>query len=292
MQKGVTKQTIETTSFYRQVKNPNPQFIPLKGKKTLPFCEKIREKAVGFTQRVEFQTLVAMSIARGERKRRPPVLRMRALEASLQALCHYFNPLANRVGASLTTMSIRCGLATEKKRLSITRFTGACQTLQQLKLITYNTEYDKEIGCNIPTDITFTTLMWQVLDVSEEAVAAARRGRIEWENKQREKNGLPRAGADDLISAAWAFVRERFRTYQKSRREHGLKRHRAKKDAPRSRNDIEQMVRLQIQKEIRLGRFFGDLDAVRTEIERRVTERMKLSRSKYTRLGDSLLVTT
>ncbi len=71
---------------------------------------------------MEFQTLVAMSIARGERKRRPPELRMRALEASLQALCHYFNPLANRVGASLTTMSIRCGLATEKKRLSITRF--------------------------------------------------------------------------------------------------------------------------------------------------------------------------
>lgn len=55
-----------------------------------------------------------MLIARGERKKRPPVLRIRALEASVQAMCHYFNPLANRVGSSLTTMSIRCGLATEK----------------------------------------------------------------------------------------------------------------------------------------------------------------------------------
>ncbi|ELD2083787.1 incFII family plasmid replication initiator RepA [Enterobacter hormaechei] len=288
----MTKQTFETTSFYRQVKNPNPEFVPEKGKKTLPFCEKIRDKAVGFTQRVEFQTLIAMAIARGERKRRPPKLRILALEASLQALCHYFNPLANRVGASLTTMSIRCGLATEKKRLSITRFTGACQTLKQLNLITYNTEYDKEIGCNIPTDITFTRLMWQVLDVSEEAVAAARRSRIEWENKQREKKGLPRAGADDLISSAWAFVRERFRKYQKSRREHGLKRHRARKDAPRTRKDIEQLVRAQLNKEIAAGRFFGSLDAVRTEIERRVTERMKLSRGGYTRLSDNILVTS
>lgn len=286
------KQLTETTSFYRQVKNPNPEFIPEPGKKTLPFCEKIREKAAGFTQRVEFQTLVAMEIAHGSRKRRPPALRIRALEAALQALCHYYNPLANRVGASLTTMSIRCGLATEKKRLSITRFTGAVQFMAQLKLLTYNTEYDKEIGCNIPTDITFTPLMWQVLDVSEEAVAAARRSRVEWENRQREKKGQPLADAGELISAAWSFVRERFREYQKTRREHGLKRHRAKKDAPRSRKDIEQLVRLQLQKEIRNGRFFGGLDAVRAEIERRVSERMKLSRGKYSRLGDDLLITT
>lgn len=288
----MSEQVHVNSSFYRQVKNPNPVFLPEDGKETLPFCAKIREKAAGFTRRVEFQTLVAMSIARGERKRRPPELRMRALEASLQALCHYFNPLANRVGASLTTMSIRCGLATEKKRLSITRFTGAVQFMAQLKLLTYNTEYDKEIGCNIPTDITFTPLMWQVLDVSEEAVAAARRSRIEWENRKREKKGLPRAGADELISAAWAFVRERFRTYQKSRREHGMKRHRARKDAPRSRKDIELLVRKQLENEIRQGRFFGGLDAVRAEIQRRVTERMKLSRGHYTRLGDALLVTT
>lgn len=286
------KQVSENQSFYRQVKNPNPEFIPEKGKKTLPFCEKLRAKAAGFTQRMEFQTLVAISIARGERKRRPPALRIRALEATLQALCHFFNPLGNRVGASLTTMSILCGLATEKKRLSITRFTGACQTLKQLQLITYNTEYDKEIGCNIPTDITFTPLMWQVLDVSEEAVAAARRSRIEWENKKREKKGLPRAGADELISASWAYVRERFRQHQKARQAHGLKRRLAQKDAERTRKEIEQRVRIQLNNEIRAGRYFSSLDKVREEIERRVTERMKLSRGRYTRLQDELLVTT
>lgn len=288
----MTEQTTEITSIYRQVKNPYPEFVSEKGKATLPFCQKIREKAAGFTERLEFQTLVAMSIARGERKRRPPELRRRALEASLQAMCHYYNPLANRVGASLTTMSIRCGLATEKKRLSITRFTGAVQFMAQLGLITYTTEYDKEIGCNIPTDITFTPLMWQTLDVSEEAVTAARKSRAEWENVKREKKGLPRVGIDELISSAWNFVRERFRTYQKSRREHGLKRHRAKKDAVRTRKDIELLVRQQITKEIRDGRFFGNLDAVRTEIQRRVKERTVLSRGRYTRLGDDLLITT
>ena len=71
-----------------------------------------------------------------------------------------------------------------------------------------------------------------------------------------------------------------------------MKRHRARKDAPRTRKDIEQLVRLQIQKEIRNGRFFGGLDAVRAEIDRRVTERMKLSRGHYARLSDDLLVTT
>ncbi|MBU6520788.1 hypothetical protein KOL70_22850 [Pantoea sp. B270] len=69
-------------------------------------------------------------------------------------------------------------------------------------------------------------------------------------------------------------------------------RYRARKDAPRTRKDIEQLVRLQIQKEIRNGRFFGGLDAVRAEIERRITERMKLSRGHYARLDDALLVTT
>lgn len=288
----MTEQISENTSFYRQVKNPNPEFVPEKGKKTLPFCEKIREKAAGFTQRVEFQMLVAMSIARGERKRRPPKLRIRALEAAVQAMCWYHNPLANRVGASLTTMSIRCGLATEKKRLSINRFTGAVKFLAQLNLLTYNTEYDPEIGSNIPTDITFKPLMWQVLDVSEEAVAAARRSRAEWENSLREKKGQPRAGMDELINAAWAFVRERFREYQKSRREHGMKRHRARKDESRTRKDIEQLVRTQLNKEIVNGRFSGDLDALKAEIERRVTERMKLSRGHYTRLDDDVLATT
>ncbi len=75
------------------------------------------------------------------------------------------------------------------EKLSITRATRALTFLSELGLITYQTEYDPLIGCYIPTDITFTLALFAALDVSEDAVAAARRSRVEWENKQRKKAG-------------------------------------------------------------------------------------------------------
>ncbi|HBD8374906.1 TPA: incFII family plasmid replication initiator RepA, partial [Escherichia coli] len=42
-------QTSSTESTYRQVKNPNPVFTPREDAGTLKFCEKLMEKAVGFT---------------------------------------------------------------------------------------------------------------------------------------------------------------------------------------------------------------------------------------------------
>ena len=50
------------------------------------------------------------------------------------------------------------------------------------------------IGCYIPTDITFTPALFAALDVSEDAVVAARRSRVEWENRQRKKQGLDTLG--------------------------------------------------------------------------------------------------
>ncbi|MBB2426662.1 hypothetical protein HEK84_024610, partial [Escherichia sp. 11.1597] len=41
-------------TYYRQVKNPNPVFTPREGAGTLKFCEKLMEKAVGFTSRFDF----------------------------------------------------------------------------------------------------------------------------------------------------------------------------------------------------------------------------------------------
>jgi incFII family plasmid replication initiator RepA len=46
--------------------------------------------------------------------------------------------------------------------------------MAELGLITYQTEYDPQIGCNIPTDITFTPALFSALDVSDVAVVAAR----------------------------------------------------------------------------------------------------------------------
>ncbi|HDG1684008.1 TPA: incFII family plasmid replication initiator RepA [Kluyvera ascorbata] len=276
------------TIQYRQVKNPCPEFTPREGKKTLPFCQKLMSKAEGFTSRFDFSIHVAYLRSQGKRHRMPPLLRRRAIDALLQGLCFHYDPLANRVQRSITNLAIECGLATESKNgnLAITRATRALQFMAELHLITYQTEYDPQIGCNIPTDITFTPALFSALDVSDVAVAAARRSRVEWENKQREKQQLPRLGMDELIAKAWRFVRERFRSYQTERKAHGQKRARARRDVDRTRKDIITLVKQQLTREYATGRFVGGHDALKRELERRVKERMLMSRgNNYTRLA-------
>ncbi|EME5107837.1 incFII family plasmid replication initiator RepA [Salmonella enterica] len=275
-------------SRYLQVRNPNPEFTPREGKKTLPFCRKLMEKSAGFTSRFDFSMHVAFMRSLGLRRRMPPLLRRRAIDALLQGLCFHYDPLANRVQRSITNLAIECGLATESKKgnLSITRATRALRFMAELGLITYQTEYDPQIGCNIPTDITFTPALFSSLDISDVAVAAARRSRVEWENKQRAKQNLPNLEMDELIARAWRYVRERFRSYQAERKQHGLKRARARKDVNRTRRDIETIVKQQLTREIAEGRFTGNHDAVRREVARRVKERMLMSRgNNYTRLA-------
>ncbi|PUT27988.1 incFII family plasmid replication initiator RepA, partial [Salmonella enterica subsp. enterica serovar Dublin] len=60
---------------------------------------------------------------------------------------------------------------------------------------------------------------------------------------------------------------------------------RARRDADRTRKDIETLVKLQLTREYASGRFTGGLDAMKRELQRRVKERMMMSRGKnYTRL--------
>ncbi len=269
-------------TYYRQVKNPNPVFTPREGAGTLKFCEKLMEKAVGFSSRFDFAIHVAHARSRG--------LRRRAIDALLQGLCFHYDPLANRVQCSITTLAIECGLATESAagKLSITRASRALMFLAELELITYQTEYDPLIGCYIPTDITFTPALFAALDVSEDAVAAARRSRVEWENRQRKRQGLDTLGMDELIAKAWRFVRERFRSYQTELKSRGIKRARARRDASRERQDIVTLVKRQLTREISEGRFTANREAVKREVERRVKERMILSRNRnYSRLATS-----
>lgn len=245
-------------------------------------------KAEGFTSRFDFSIHVAFMRSLGSRKRMPPLLRRRAIDALLQGLCFHHDPLANRVQRSITNLAIECGLATESKNgnLSITRATRALKFMAELGLITYTTEYDPQLGCNIPTDITFTPALFSALDISDVAVLAARRSRVEWENQQRKKQRLEPLEMDELIAKSWRYVRERFRSYQRERKAHGQKRATARRDADRQRKDIETLVRQQLTRDIASHRFFGDHAAVKREVERRVKERMLLSRgNNYTRLA-------
>ena len=277
-----------SSPFYTQVKNPSPCFAPPEGKETLPFCRKLMAKAAGFTEKFSFSMHMAFSRATGKRHRQPPSLRRAAIDALMPALCYHYDPLANRVNTSITTLAIECGLATESKKgnLSITRATRALKSLaEDTGLITYETTFDPEIGCNLPSDIQFTPALFDMLDISPEALASERNSRAEWENQKREKQGLPRLSLDELACKAFSYVRNAFRAYHRKRRLHGLKRLRAKRDAELSRKDIERKVKVELQKEIAAGRFPTDLAAAMREVANRVKERMILSRGNHTRLA-------
>jgi incFII family plasmid replication initiator RepA len=131
--------------------------------------------------------------------------------------CFHYDPLANRVQRSITNMAIECGLATDPQWQSL--YLAGDALYVELGLITYTTEYDPQIGCNIPTDMTFTPALFQALDVSDVAVVA-RRSRVEWENKQRKAEPAT-TGNGRADRKSWRFVRERFRSYQAERKSHG-----------------------------------------------------------------------
>ena len=91
---------------------------------------------------------------------------------------------------------------------------------------------------------------------------------------------------DELIAKARRFVRERFRSYQTELKSRGIKRARARRDANRERQDIVTPVKRQLTREIAEGRFTANREAVKREVERRVKERMILSRNRnYSRLA-------
>lgn len=275
-------------STYVQVHNPFPVFtVPYKKgtqtpKRTLPFNKKLMSKVSGFTDTFIFSILVAATRANGTRKRKPPVLRRRAIDALLQGLCFHYDPLANRVNATMTTLASECGLLTESCNgtLSICRATRALQYLaEELGLITYRTEYDPEIGCYLPTDITFTPRLFEALDVSPEALESVRKSRAEYLNLQRMKQGKTRINPGELISIAWQAFRKRFREYRLIRKAYGEKRNKSRKEVHLTFRQISERVRKELTEEIAKGLFVSDLPTLRNEIKRRVKERMLLARS-------------
>lgn len=201
----------------------------------------------------------------------PPLLRRRAIDALLQAMCFHYDPLANRVQRSITNMAIECGLATESRsgNLSVSRATRALKfwrswgsspirrNMTRRSAVTSRPISPSPRLC-FPR-LTFLRWLWW-----------PRRSRVEWENLQRKKQKLKPLEMDELIAKAWRFVRERFRSYQAERKSHGRKRDTARRDASRQRHDIETRVRQQLTREYATGRFRGDKEALKREVERRV----------------------
>ena len=281
--KNVSSQTLSLG----RVKNATPEFLPPENKKTLPFNIKLMKAIKGFTSRFDFSMLVAFARSNGKCQRMPRKCRRDALEALFQGICFHFDPLANRVNVTMTTLAIECGLATESAQgnLSITRATRALQSLARLGLITYSTEFNATLGCNNPTDIMLTSEFFDAINVSSESVQSARESRAAWKNKQRAKQGLPKLPLHELISLAWKSFRDRFHAYHLSRKKHGEERARARRESTLTRSEIEDLVKRELTREIAQGLFPASREAVLAEIARRVKRRMMLSRDNYTRLA-------
>jgi incFII family plasmid replication initiator RepA len=157
--------------------------------------------------------------------------------------------------------------------------------MAELGLITYQAEYDPAMVAATSPDITFTPALFSALDVSDVAVLAARRSRVEWENQQRQKQRLKPLEMDELIAKAWRFVRERFRSYQSERKQHGQRKRAYAVTRTEPVRTLLPLVKQQLTREYATGRFRG-LDAMKRELERRVKERMLMSRgNNYTRLA-------
>jgi len=273
------------------VKNPTPVFRVPEGKGTQAFNEKLKEKArKGFTGTMLFKFTFALARQAGTLLRMRSLYRTRrdAIDQAAIGLCHHYDTLTKRVNVSMTTLAIECGLATESAtgKISITRLTRALQTLNEMKLITYNTEFDSTHGAYFPTEVVLLPAFFEVLEVSEESVEAARVSKAAQLNKKRQAKGLNTLSVRELVLAE--VKRYRDMVYQKraARKERGEERARAKAEAALTRAEIEGKVRKELNCEILRSRIsFKSLSEVAAEIERRVKRRMILSRGNYSRLN-------
>lgn len=106
----------------------------------------------------------------------PPILRRRAIEALLQAMCFHYDPITNSVRCSATKLAVECDLATRSANgtLNIGKATRALQFLDEtLGLIVYIPGNSKR---GLSPGITFTPDLFKALNVFPLALIEARLG--------------------------------------------------------------------------------------------------------------------
>ncbi|WP_251301875.1 plasmid replication initiator RepA [Escherichia coli] len=130
----MTDHNQQSSCKYVQVNNPEPVFTVPQDYTPWPFSLKLMVKANGFTESFSFDIASAMSRRDGIRKRKPPFLRRRAMNALLMAMCFYYDPLSNKVLRSLREIALECGLATKSLsgEVSITRAIRALESLEKI----------------------------------------------------------------------------------------------------------------------------------------------------------------
>jgi len=274
----------------RKAINPNPKFnAPKREKNPRKFVEKITERAQGFTSLPIFKLIIAQAKQDGKIKRYPVQDRLNAIDALLPAVCFHYDALMERSNASVSTLAAQCELATKTVVEntfvnSISRARRGLVYLKKIGLIEYSSKPCQVTGGRFSSDINLTDLFFEAIDVSKAAVEAEKVSKVSDANRKRAKQGLPKLFREELVKNAWEFMKTRFIEYRIKRKAQGEKKAQALRDKERNRAEIKAIVTAQIQKEIITNKFPADLRKAQAEIERRTNERMKLSRSKLTKM--------
>lgn len=126
-------------------------------------------KADGFSFGFDFALYVAFARAAGKRRRMPPVLRRRAIDALLQGMLFYYDPVTNSVRRSVPDLAKDCGLTTISANGSVS--TG--KATKALKFL------DEILGFIVYTpgsypSVSFTPALFEALNLFPQALAEAR----------------------------------------------------------------------------------------------------------------------
>ncbi|EAR4972047.1 replication protein [Salmonella enterica] len=156
---------------YVQVKNPEPAFMVPQDYIPWPFSLKLMAKAEGFTEGFEFDIASAISRRDGKRKRKPPVLRRKAMNALLMAMCFYYDPLSNKVQRTPRDMAFECGLARHSLtgEVSIERAVGALESLEKDFGFVYCSS-----ACYATAEIFLTPRLFEFLNVFPQSLSEAK----------------------------------------------------------------------------------------------------------------------
>ncbi|MBF4180364.1 plasmid replication initiator RepA [Lelliottia nimipressuralis] len=161
----------QSPNNYTQVKNPEPAFKVPQDYIPWPFALKLMAKAEGFADSFYFDIASAISRRDGKRKRKPPVLRRRAVNALLMAMCFYYDPLSNKVQRSLREMAFECGLVRHSLtgEVSIERAVGALESLEK------DFEFVNCSSASYATaEIFLTPKLFEYLNIFPQALSEAR----------------------------------------------------------------------------------------------------------------------
>jgi incFII family plasmid replication initiator RepA len=258
------------------IKNPHPE-CEYKDH-PLEFINKLMKKADGVYSSRNFDYVVALARRDGNIKRRPRETSVRVLEALTQCALYHWDIVAEKVTTTAHNIAIKTKTATESaaKNFSISRVQRHLALLSRLGLIRLSkTKFRADLECYEPINFTFTKLFFDMLDVSEAAVVAARNSRVADENRKRKQKGLSILSVAELAAANLKKWIANFAEIKRKRKAQGELRYQRRKDAERTRKEIYDIEYRAALVRVRQGSFNpSSTQEFRDEVERRTNQRM------------------